>query len=105
MAQSTILIPHAAPLVREGAGQESCPVVIGEVEFLMNKLVRIECSTDSPARSRHAILTESPYKRHFCGLEVHAVRRVLGLLPSLCEKGLRNLICQNLFAQAGKETQ
>ena len=30
-----------APLVREGAGQESCPVT-GEVGFLMNKLVRIE---------------------------------------------------------------
>ena len=50
----------------------------------------MSCSADSYARSLHAVLTESPYKRHSCGLAVHAVRRVLGLLPGLCEKILRN---------------
>ena len=50
----------------------------------------ISCSTDSPARSRHAVSTESPYKRHFCGLAVHTVKRVMGLLPGLCEKVLAN---------------
>ena len=65
----------------------------------------ISRSTDSPARSRHAVLTESAYKRHLCGLAVHAVRRVLGLLPGLCEKATANLITPRLFAQAGPESQ
>ena len=65
----------------------------------------ISCSTDSYVRSRLAVSTESPYKRHFCGLAVHAVRRVLGLLPGPWAHARANLICQCLIYQAGKETQ
>ena len=46
----------------------------------------MSCSADSYARSLHAVLTESPYKRHFCGGRVHAVKRVLGLLPGLIDE-------------------
>ena len=65
----------------------------------------ISRSTDSPARSQHAVLTESPYKRNFCGLAVHAVKRVLGLLPGLVSEYPRLRSVRVLVYQAGKETQ
>ena len=62
----------------------------------------MSCSTDSPARSRHAVSAEFPYKRHFCGLAVHTVKRVLGLLPGLCEKVLHKLISSTFSRRRGR---